>query len=141
MYRNPDEKQELFSFIKKTVDEAFDKSNFQTENPSPAQLDYKHQGRIIKALVFLATIFLLGAFGTCATEKVFPSAEPENVQMLRATVNIISTDERSCRFACEPYSVKRVNDSACECSETLLPQDQLIFTRTSNNLQTQANSN
>lgn len=141
MYRNPDEKQELFSFIKKTVDEAFDKSNFQTENPSHAQLDYKHQGRIIKALVFLATIFLLGAFGTCATEKVFPSAEPERVQVLRTISETVSHSNRSCRFACEPYSVKKVDGSLCECSQTLLPTEQRIFTLALDGTETQANSN
>lgn len=42
---------------------------------------------------------------------------------------------------CEPYSVKKVDGSLCECSQTLLPTEQQIFTRALDGTETQANSN
>lgn len=138
MYRNPDEKQEFLSSVKRIVDDAFNKSNLQTSK-SEHELKFELKKRTLRIGAFLATFVIIAMFGTCTVSDVFP--EPERVQVLRTISETVSHSERSCRFACEPYSVKKVDGSLCECSQTLLPTEQQIFTRALDGTETQANSN
>lgn len=140
MYRNPDEKQEFLSSIKRIVDDAFNKSKLQTSK-SQHELEFELKKRTLRIGAFLATFVIIAMFGTCAVSDVFPNPDPERVQVLRTISETVTLHDRSCRFACEPYSVKKVDGSLCECSQTLLPTEQQIFTRALDGTETQANSN
>ena len=118
MYRNPDEKQEFLSSVKRIVDDAFNKSNLQTSK-SEHELKFELKKRSPRISAFLATLVIIVMFGTCAVNDVFPNLlAPERVQVLRTISETVTLYDRSCRFACEPYSVKKVDGSLCECSDT-----------------------
>jgi hypothetical protein len=136
MYRTPDEEERILAAIRNAVSAEADKiAKAKKKSTEEIMLEKdKSENRHILAAVLVFTMLL---FGTCITGTIVnpdPVQDPK-VQAFQEMMSRVSYQELSCKFSCEPYGVRKVTRDTCECSQTLLAEDQQVFLRTLHSIQ------